>query len=205
MLLLANILTYLTDLDRWLFKKINGEWTNPFCDEFFILIRQSWFWFPLYLFIFLFVTFNFRKNWWWWIVLFLCTVALTDIVGTRLFKHMIERYRPCSDPIFYSSVRMVLKECAAGNSFISNHAANHFGMAAFVFFTLRMFMKNIFRYIIWIWPLLVCYAQLYVGVHYPSDVIGGAIVGFLVGYLTAFIFNKRFQQVPGAEQFSHTV
>jgi membrane-associated phospholipid phosphatase len=190
-MLLLNIISTLTDVDRWLLKKINGEWTNGFFDHIFLLFRLSWFWFPLYLFLFLVAVFNFKKNWWWWIILFVCTVALTDMTGTRLFKHLIPRYRPCSDPDFFSNVRMLLENCAGGNSFISNHAANHFGMATFVFFTLRHYFNKYF-YFIWLWPILVCYAQLYVGVHYPSDIIAGAIIGMLLGFLTASIFNKRF-------------
>jgi undecaprenyl-diphosphatase len=188
---LLNTLSKLHDIDRWLFKKINGAWTNGFFDQVFLLFRLSWFWFPLYLFFFLFVVFNLKKNWWWWIILFLCTVALTDMTGTRLFKHVIDRYRPCNDPDFFSSVRMLLKECAGGNSFISNHAANHFGMAMFGFFTLRHYFNKYF-YFIWIWPVLVSYSQLYTGVHYPSDVFAGAVIGLLLGFLTASIFNTRF-------------
>src|SRR6266487_1431657 len=102
MLSLLNITGSLRQMDHWLFKKINGEWTNSFFDSVFPLIRQSLFWLPWYLFLFLFVIFNFKKNWWWWIILFLCTVALTDMAGTRLFKHIIERDRPCNDPEFFS-------------------------------------------------------------------------------------------------------
>ena len=146
---------------------------------------------PWYLFLFALVIFNLRKNWWWWVILFLCTVALTDMTGTRVFKHVIERLRPCSDPAFLPNVRMILKECAGGFSFISNHAANHFGMAAFLFFTLRSyFNKKIF--IVWLWPLAVSYGQVYVGVHYPSDVLAGGLLGLLFGFLTASVFNKRF-------------
>jgi len=186
-----NIIQSIEQFDHWLFKKINGEWTNSFLDIIFPIIRQSNFWMPWYLFLFVIVILNFKKNWWWWIVLFFCTVAGTDTIGTRIFKHVFERLRPCSDPGFFANVRMVLNECAGGYSFVSNHAANHFGMAAFVFFTLRMhFRKTIF--VIWLWPFAVSYGQVYVGVHYPSDVLAGGLIGFLVGWLTALLFNKRF-------------
>src|SRR5215471_10724773 len=104
--MLIDIISQLKDLDQSLFKKINHDWTNGFFDHLFLLIRESWFWFPWYLFLFLFVAFNLKKNWWWWIILFLCTVALTDMTGTRLFKHLIARDRPCNDPAFFMSVRM---------------------------------------------------------------------------------------------------
>ncbi|HEY2721643.1 MAG TPA: phosphatase PAP2 family protein, partial [Chitinophagaceae bacterium] len=134
---------------------------------------------------------NFRRNWWWWITLFLCTVALTDMVGTRLFKHMFERPRPCNDPVFASSVRLLLDNCAAGYSFVSNHAANHFGLATFFYFSLREYIPQ-WAWVGWIWAFLISYAQVYVGIHYPLDVAGGACLGILIGYATAMFFNKKF-------------
>lgn len=177
--------------DHWLFKKINGEWVNSFFDIFFPIIRQSNFWIPLYLFLLIMVLINFKKNWWWWIILYLCTVALTDLTGTYLFKHVVQRLRPCNDPDFFFKVRMILDACASGFSFISNHAANNFGMAAFVFFTVGKYFGKWFR-IIWLWPIAVSYGQVYVGIHYPSDVLAGCILGLLIGSSTANIFNHRF-------------
>ncbi|HMG66590.1 MAG TPA: hypothetical protein VK588_02855, partial [Chitinophagaceae bacterium] len=100
-----TILQTLEQFDRWLFQKINGQWINSFFDFIFLFFRQSYFWMPLYLFLFVFIILNFKKNWWWWIVFFMCTVALTDMVGTRVFKHVIERLRPCNDPSFAPYVR----------------------------------------------------------------------------------------------------
>jgi len=185
------ILQTLQQFDRWLFQKINGQWTNSFFDFIFILFRQSSFWMPLYLFLFVFVAINFRRNSWWWIIFFLCTVAMTDMAGTRLFKHLIQRLRPCNDPQFASSVRMLLKDCAAGYSFVSNHAANHFGLATFIYFTLQRYIPK-WAWIAWLWAISVSYAQVYVGVHYPLDVLGGAFLGFLLGFPVALFFNRKF-------------
>lgn len=146
---------------------------------------------PLYLFLFVFVIINFKKNWWWWIVFFMCTVALTDMVGTRVFKHVFERLRPCNDPSFAPYVRLLLKDCAAGFSFVSNHAANHFGMSAFIYFTLRHYIPK-WAWIAWLWAFSISYAQIYVGIHYPTDVMGGAVLGFIFGTAMAMFFNRRF-------------
>jgi undecaprenyl-diphosphatase len=186
-----NIILNIEQIDHWLFKKINGQWVNSFFDILFPVIRQSNFWMPWYLFLFVLVIFNFKKNWWWWIILFLCTVAITDMMGTRLFKHVFERLRPCSDPDFFSSVRMILKDCAGGYSFISNHAANNFGLATFTFFTVGRHFGKWFS-AIWLWPLAVSYGQIYVGIHYPSDVLAGIVLGLVIGLFTANLFNKRF-------------
>ena len=191
MLSLLNILHTLDRFDHWLFQKINSEWTNPFFDFIFPYFRQSDFWMPLYLFLFAFVAVNFKRNWWWWIIFFLCTVALTDLVGTRLFKHVFERLRPCNDPLFASSVRLLLKQCAGGYSFVSNHAANHFGLATFFYFTLRNYLPG-WMWIAWVWAFAICYAQIYVGIHYPLDIVGGALLGTLFGLFLAMFFNKKF-------------
>ena len=188
---LLTILQSLEQFDRWLFQKINGQWTNSFFDFIFLFFRQSAFWMPLYLFLFVFVAINFKRNWWWWVVLFLCTVALTDMIGTRVFKHVVERLRPCDDPVFASSVRLLLKNCAPGYSFVSNHAANHFGLATFFYFTLRNYIPK-WSWLVWLWAFSIAYAQIYVGIHYPLDVICGALLGILFGLFMAMFFNRKF-------------
>jgi len=188
---LLSILQSLGRFDRWLFQKINGQWTNSFFDSIFIYLRQSDLWMPLYLFLFIFVAVNFKRNWWWWIIFFLCTVALTDMVGTQVFKRLFERPRPCNDPLFASSVRLLLKDCAGGYSFVSNHAANHFGLATFFYFTMRHYLPK-WTWVGWLWALSIGYAQIYVGVHYPLDVFGGALLGILFGSFLAMFFNRKF-------------
>jgi undecaprenyl-diphosphatase len=88
-------------------------------------------------------------------------------------------------------VRLLLDRCAGGYSFISNHAANHFGMATFFFIT----MKPVFgkwAALSLCWAALIAYAQVYVGVHFPSDVLAGALIGTGLGWLTGKLFNKRY-------------
>ena len=189
--ILLGILPTLDRFDHWLFQKINTEWTNSFFDFLFPFLRAQYFWMPLYLFVFVFVALNFKRNWWWWIVLFLCTVALTDMTGTRLFKNIFQRLRPCDDPTIASSMRLLLKECAGGYSFISNHAANHFGLATFFYFTLKHYLPR-WTWTVWLWACAISYAQIYVGVHFPLDVIAGTVLGILFGFATAMFFNKKF-------------
>ncbi len=181
----------LVEWDQSLFEKINGDWANPFFDAVMPFLRNSLSWLPLYMFLLVFVLMNFKVKGIWWALLFLSTVALTDMVGTYVFKHGFERLRPCSDPDFVDHVRLVLKQCAGGYSFTSNHAANHFGMAAFFFVTFRHLIKK-WAWVGLFWAAAICYAQVYVGVHYPLDVIVGALLGLAFGISTGTIFNKRF-------------
>lgn len=180
----------LEDWDKWLFVQLNSKLTNPVFDAVLPYFRDSVFWAPLYIFILVFIIVNYGKKGWWWSVAFLCTVAIADMVGTRVFKDGFERLRPCQDPDFYMYVRLLLKRCSGSYSFISNHAANHFGLATFISLTFYSTFKR-WVYLIYLWAIFIAYAQVYVGVHYPLDVLGGAGLGVLAGLLTAWIFNNK--------------
>lgn len=189
--ILLNVWTGLKEWDRDLFIKLNSEWTNSFFDWLLPWLRNSSLWIPLYVFLFFFVALNFKSKSQWWVLLFIATVALTDMTGTYLFKHNFERFRPCRDPEMISYFRLLLKDCGGGYSFISNHAANHFGMATFFYISFRKILPRL-AWIAFAWAGLIAYAQVYVGLHYPIDVICGAILGLLVGSFTGYIFNKQF-------------
>lgn len=189
--LAGNFWQRLVRWDQRLFENINSEWTNPVFDALMPWLRNSLTWLPLYLFLLVLVLQNFKIKGIWWAVLFLSTIALCDMTGTYVFKHEVQRLRPCNDPEFSGHVRLLLRQCAGGYGFISNHAANHFGMAVFFGVTFRSFLGKW----AWIgigWAALVAYSQVYVGVHYPLDVLCGALLGTCFGIATGSIFNKRF-------------
>jgi undecaprenyl-diphosphatase len=136
---------------------------------------------------------NFGKKGLWWSLLFICTVAVTDIIGARIIKEAFARPRPCQDPEFMDHVRLLLTRCSGSSSFVSNHAANHFGLATFSFLTFRGVFKR-WMYLAFVWAFFIAYAQVYVGVHYPFDVVGGAILGIAIGSFTAWLFDKKWGQ-----------
>ena len=173
--------------DQDLFNLINNRLDNPFFDAFMPVLRISYIWAPFYLFILVFVSVNYKKKGFWWIILFLCTVALADMVGTNVFKHNLHRIRPCNTSGIFPHLRLLVI-CPSGYGFTSNHAANHFGMATFIFLTFRHVFKK-WIWLIFLWAGAICYAQVYVGVHYPGDILGGALLGILFASLTSYIFN----------------
>lgn len=176
--------------DKWVFIQLNSRFANSLFDAVLPYVRDSVLWAPLYLFILVFMAFNYGRPGWWWSIGFLCTIAIADMIGTRIFKEGFERLRPCQDPDFYPYVRLVVKHCSGGYSFVSNHAANHFGMATYVSLTFRtVFGRTI--YISYLWAFFIAYAQVYVGVHYPLDALGGAALGTLAGLLTAWVVNNK--------------
>lgn len=177
--------------DQWLFKLLNSRWTNPLFDALLPYLRDSVFWAPLYVFILAFITLNWGRKGLWWSLLFLCTVALADLIGARIFKEGFERLRPCQDPCFQMEVRLLLKHCSGSYSFVSNHAANHFGIATFISVTFfSLFRRWIF--LAYLWAAIISYAQVYVGVHYPLDVAGGAALGTACGVLMAYLFKRKW-------------
>ena len=191
----SGFLQKLQQWDETLFTAINTGTANPFFDILMPFLRISFVWAPLYLFIIVFVIQNYKIQGLWWIVFFLATVAFADMVGTNVFKYNIQRIRPCNNPELLPHLRLLVI-CPSGWGFTSNHAANHFGMATFIFFTFRHIFKK-WTWIAFVWAGAICYAQVYVGVHYPGDVAAGAALGISFGLLTSYLFNKFFGRLPG--------
>jgi len=187
----VSFLQKLEQWDQWLFIQINNHQSNSISDSFMPYLRNSFYWAPLYLFVLIFAVLNFKKRGWWWVLFFLCTLALTDIISSRIIKESFERLRPCQDPDFFMHVRLLVNRCSGGYSFTSSHAANHFGMATFFYVTSKQ-LVNKWGLLAFLWAAAICYAQVYVGVHYPFDIFGGALLGVLTGLITGQFFNKRF-------------
>lgn len=198
LLVILTIWQQINQWDQWLFTKINTGLANPFFDGLMPFLRNGKNWAPLYLFLVVFALLNFRWKGLWWIILFIVTVALTDMTGTYGFKHNFERLRPCNDPDFIMHVRLLLKNCSGGYSFVSNHAANHFGIATFFYFSMRPVFKK-WAALSFLWAGMISFAQVYVGVHYPIDILAGTALGLIFGSFTGFLFNKQF----GFSTFDH--
>lgn len=181
----------LLELDKQLFRYINYTGSNDFLDAVLPVVRDKMTWVPLYLFLLIFVLINFKKTGIWWIVFAAATAGLTNIISSDVIKENIFRLRPCNDPDMADKLRFLLSYTPQSSSFTSSHAANHFGLAAFFFFTLHNYIAKL-AWLFYVWAVVIIYAQVYVGVHYPLDVIAGGMVGFLFGYLSALSFNKNY-------------
>lgn len=86
-------------------------------------------------------------------------------------------------------VRFLLPARPGNGSFTSSHAANHFGLAMFLYATLKNYLGK-WMLLFFVWAFFICYAQVYVGVHYPFDILGGAVLGCLIGYGTAYLLKN---------------
>ncbi|TDH25484.1 phosphatase PAP2 family protein [Segetibacter sp. 3557_3] len=181
---------WLIKFDQQLFILINSTWTNTTFDSFFPIWRESITWAPLYLFLLLFSTMNFGLRALPWIVFLLFTATLTDQFSSNLLKDLIGRTRPCRDPDFMQYVRLLMNRCPSSGSFTSSHAMSHFGAAVFLSITLKEYFKK-WTILFYVWAFSISYGQVYVGVHYPLDVIGGGILGAGIGFIMGDIFNRR--------------
>jgi undecaprenyl-diphosphatase len=186
-----TIMYKIIDADRKLFEFVNDHLHNSFLDWFMSLMRNSSTWYPLYIFMFAFIMLNFKKDKWWWILFAAGTVYLSNFISSNLIKENIFRLRPCNDPLLMHKIQFLIGYKPQSSSFTSSHATNHFAMASFLFFTLKKYVGNI-AWLFMLWAAIICFAQVYVGVHFPLDVLCGGIIGYLFGYLSATSFNKRY-------------
>lgn len=180
------------DTDLFLF--LNGL-HNDFWDVIMYYSSEKLTWIPLYIFI-LYLTIKYFK---WKSIVILVTIALlitiSDQLSVHAFKNVFMRLRPCHEPSLAGLVHIVYNKCGGQFGFVSSHAINHFALAAFLSV---IFSKKIryFSIILLFWAFWVSYSRIYLGVHYPGDVLFGgligAILGFLFGKLDLYIISKYF-------------
>ena len=180
------------ELDQGLFRRINQQWTTSWMDQLAPWIRDSVHWIPVYGVLIAFAVWRFRKQSWIWILFGLVSVALSDLIGNYGFKHVFERLRPCQDPDMQLGLRLLVDRCGSGFSFVSNHAANHMSLAVFLLVTLRNIWGN-WGWVAIFWALMIAYAQVYVGLHFPADAVAGASLGAGIGGLAGWSFNRQFK------------
>lgn len=188
------------EADKSFFNLINNKWNNSFFDVLMPLVRNANFWLPLYLFLLVFALLNIKKSG-WFIFSILITVALTDTLSSHIIKNLVWRLRPCHEPDLANSIRILASYCPQSSSFTSSHAANHFGLATFASITLYPYAGK-WIYLTYLWAFIIIYAQVYVGVHYPIDVICGTIVGVMAGLLTSSIYQKKWGNLNFDNQVS---
>jgi membrane-associated phospholipid phosphatase len=188
----CDVLQTLDGWDKQVFVWINDGTSNAFFDWLFPWWRARNTWFACYIFRLLFIFFRFGWKAWPWILFAAAAPALGDLLSSWAIKPWFNRLRPCNESTLQAVMHLRVSYCPANGSFTSSHAVNHFALATFFFFSLRKHIKA-WAWLFLLWAATICYGQVYVGVHYPGDVICGAILGALIGLLLAKIFNRKIK------------
>jgi membrane-associated phospholipid phosphatase len=175
-------------LDYQMMLLVNREMNHPVLDNIALFMRESIFHIPVYAFILLFAFQVFGKKSIGWILGAIALIAFCDLLSSHLIKPFFDRPRPCRDPFMAGQIRFLAKYCGANGSFTSSHAVNHFAFATYVAVTMRGVSK--WFNLLFVWAFAIAYAQVYVGVHYPSDVVVGAFLGIVFGMAGAQISKQ---------------
>lgn len=180
------MLEQLIHYDEELFLLINQASSNSFFDWLMPILRNPYTWAPLYLFLIIFLIRQYKKRGIIMLVFFISTFALSDSISSSIIKPHVMRIRPCNNIAFKEQVKLRVK-CGTGYSYPSSHATNHFALGLYL---LCIFYKR-WKHIIWLslgWAASISFAQIYVGVHYPGDILAGAVLGTIIGLFTANVF-----------------
>ncbi|KAA5547887.1 phosphatase PAP2 family protein [Adhaeribacter rhizoryzae] len=193
------MLEYLKELDIRLFDYLNG-YTHTFWDAFMIQISDRKFWFPLYAFLLFYLIYTFRNKSILKLIAIGLTIAAADGISAQIIKPLVARLRPCHDAAL-ADIVVIIDRCGGQFGFVSSHAANTFGLAMIAAMLLdkRYFYFKLFLFI---WAAFISYSRVYLGVHYPGDILGGAILGILLGYLIGLLYwwaRKRYYPEKPAE------
>ncbi len=152
---------------------------SPFRDRLMHAISGKLIWAPLYLAILISLGIKYKRKFLVILLFIIAAIALSDQVSVHLFKNVVHRLRPCHEPFLEGLVHLPDGRCGGLYGFVSSHAANSFNVALLSLLLLR---KRWFTIAIILWALTVGYSRIYMGVHYPGDVICGSILGILIGW-----------------------
>lgn len=187
------MLEKIEQLDINLLVYLNGLGSERF-DPFWLIITNQLYWTPFFLFLFYVIYKKIGGKQTLYILLFIAIlIAFTDQT-TNLFKHTFQRLRPCNNLDIKSVMRIVMVRNSY--SFFSGHAANTMAVATFLFLVLRRYFK--YLGFLFLWPLIFAYSRIYLGLHYPGDILTGYFFGALFGFLIYLAYRRlKPQYFPG--------
>lgn len=179
----------LNSIDQSLFLVMNSwnaSWLNPVMK--FLSGQAIWTPFILYIVYLAYKQLN-RKTFGLFILFLFLAIIASDVTSSYLFKNIFDRLRPCRIDEIKAVMNNFGQKCGGKYGFVSSHAANSFCILIFSFFALTY--KPKYLKLLWILPVLVGFSRIYLGVHYPGDILGGIIVGCFWGYFLAWFFKNQ--------------
>jgi len=182
----------LISFDTWLFLLLNNLHSEVL-DPIMVWISGKFTWIPLYLILLALVIRKHQLKSILIVVPFIfLLITASDQISVHLFKNLFERLRPCHNSELKDFIHL-LGNCGGQYGFLSSHASNTFALATFLILLMK---HRAYLYTLVIWAGLVSYSRIYLGVHYPADILAGACLGILIGILIWKLFletNKKFR------------
>ena len=179
----------LSQYDSDLFLYLNGLHVD-WIDKVMVLITNMWVWFPLYLLLIYWTVKQFGRRCWWIFFAIALVVLCTDQLASHVCKPLFQRLRPCYNADFQYLIYLPKGLAGGRYGFVSSHAANTFGVATFLTPVLKKY-RPWMAIVLFLWAFISSYSRIYIGFHYPGDILCGALLGTLIG----LVFWKLFQLV----------
>jgi undecaprenyl-diphosphatase len=183
-----DILESLIAVDKQCLISVNDLVGTAWLDQLMILASSKLASIPLYTFILYIIWKRFGTEQTLWILTTVAAmVVITDQGSVHFFKNVFQRLRPCHDLELSQQLVLVTGKCGGQFGFISSHAANVFGLSTFL---VLIFSTHKWWLLLLVWAAIVSFSRVYLAVHYPFDVMVGAIFGMLVGWAVFRISNR---------------
>jgi len=193
-----HVIEIIKDLDTQLFLAINGLHSSYF-DNFMWVVSAKLTWIPLYLSVLYLLIRTFKKDSIWIILSVILCIVISDQVASGLFKELVKRLRPSHVDNLKAVIHLVKGYDGGLYGFASSHAANSAGLAVI---TSLIFRNRLYTFSMLAWALLVSYSRIYLGVHYPGDILGGMAIGVMAALFCFFILNSLRLQVLKKQNYS---
>jgi undecaprenyl-diphosphatase len=184
-------------IDYALFDFLNQSMAHPWLDAILPHYREKTTWIPLYLVLVVLLVREY--GWRSTLYLVICVgvaIALADQLAASVLKPWVGRLRPCADATIADQAR-ILVSCGGKYSFPSNHATNHFALAHVLSLTWLADKSRRYRVMIYAWAASISVAQVYVGKHFPADILFGALLGITIAWLAVVVGRKWLKDLPG--------
>jgi undecaprenyl-diphosphatase len=158
-------------------------------DKLMLAASDALWWLPFFAWL-LFVLYKSYpgKSFLWVVLAIIVSITLTDRLSVMAFKDVFMRYRPCHNMEIMDKIHLVKEYCGGQYGFVSSHAANYAGLGTLFYGLLRFqFPRSYLIFILWVF--IIGYSRIYIGVHYPLDVLGGWILGWIIGSIVLKAVN----------------